>query len=71
MESTISMPLICEPNNVVGPVHPKAMPVLLTSTDEMDIRLEAPWEIARELQRPLPEDQMLVVSRGNRKDPMP
>jgi putative SOS response-associated peptidase YedK len=63
--------LTCEPNSIVGPVHPKAMPVLLTSTDEMEIWLGAPWEIARELQRPLPDDQMLAASRGNWKDPMP
>jgi putative SOS response-associated peptidase YedK len=61
--------LTCDPNDVVGPIHPKAMPVLLTTPDEMDIWLEAPWEIARELQRPLPDDDMLIVSKGNRKDP--
>ncbi len=61
--------LTCDPNETVGAIHPKAMPVPLTMPDEMTTWLKAPWKIARELQRPLPDDQMLIVSRGNRKDP--
>jgi putative SOS response-associated peptidase YedK len=53
----------------VGAIHPKAMPVLLTTSDETTTWMEAPWEIARELQRPLLDDQMLIVSKGNRQDP--
>ncbi|KAA2211184.1 SOS response-associated peptidase, partial [Pseudoroseomonas oryzae] len=30
--------------------------------------MEAPWEIARELQRPLPDGQMQIVARGERQD---
>lgn len=45
------------------------MPVLLTTPDEMETWLEAPWEVARELQRPLPDSDMLIVAKGNRKDP--
>jgi putative SOS response-associated peptidase YedK len=60
--------LTTEANGVVGAIHPKAMPVLLTTTEEMDTWLEAPWDIARELQRPLPDAQMQIVARGNRKD---
>ncbi|WP_419900270.1 hypothetical protein [Roseomonas sp. USHLN139] len=61
--------LTCDPNATVGAIHPKAIPVLLTMPDEMTTWLEAPWEIASELQRPLPDDHMVIVSRGNRKDP--
>jgi putative SOS response-associated peptidase YedK len=61
--------LTCEPNAVVAPVHPKAMPVLLTTAEEMDAWLEAPWEVARELQRPLPDEALRIVARGSRKDP--
>jgi putative SOS response-associated peptidase YedK len=36
--------LTCEPNAEVGRVHPKAMPVILTTQDERDAWLQAPWE---------------------------
>jgi putative SOS response-associated peptidase YedK len=60
--------LTTDANGVVGSVHPKAMPVLLTSREEMDTWLQAPWEIARELQRPLPDKQMTIVASGRRQD---
>ncbi len=57
-----------EANGVVGPVHPKAMPVLLTSEREWRTWLEAPAEEAPKLQRPMPDEMMKVVARGARKD---
>lgn len=45
--------LTTEPNAEVGAVHPKAMPVILTQPDEIEAWMSAPWEIARDLQRPL------------------
>ncbi|PZO74562.1 MAG: DUF159 family protein [Mesorhizobium amorphae] len=53
--------LTTEPNNVVKPIHPKAMPVILTEPDEIDTWLSAPWEEARALQRPLPDDMLQIV----------
>ena len=50
--------LTTEPNAVVAQVHPKAMPVLLTTQEETETWLTAPWEEAQVLQRPLPEDQL-------------
>ncbi len=61
--------LTCEPNGVVGPVHPKAMPVLLTTPEDWSTWLAAPTEIALELQRPLPDAEMRIVARGARRDP--
>lgn len=57
------------PNAVVEPVHPKAMPVILTEPDEVDVWLSAPAEEAMKLQRPLVDDALTVVARGGRQDP--
>lgn len=63
--------LTCEPNAVVGPVHPKAMPVILTEPAECEIWLSAPADEALKLQRPLPDGALRVVARGERKDELP
>lgn len=60
--------LTTEANGVVGPVHPKAMPVLLTTKEECGAWLEAPTEEALRLQRPLADGLMKEVARGERHD---
>jgi putative SOS response-associated peptidase YedK len=55
--------LTTEPNDVVRPVHEKAMPVLLQSREETAIWMNAPWEEARHLARPLPNDRLMITSR--------
>lgn len=60
--------LTCAPNAVVRPVHPKAMPVLLTNEDEYETWLSAPAEEALQLQRPLPDGQLRVVATGSKHD---
>ena len=60
--------LTTEANGVVGPVHQKAMPVLLTTKEECGTWLEAPTEEALRLQRPLPDGLMKEVARGERHD---
>jgi putative SOS response-associated peptidase YedK len=55
--------LTCDPNNVVVPIHPKAMPVILTEPDEIEAWLTAPWEEARTLQRPLADHKLTAVGK--------
>jgi hypothetical protein len=67
-EHTLFGFLTTEANDVVGAVHPKAMPVILTSPEDFETWMTAPAEEALKLQRPLAEGELTIVARGERKD---
>ena len=53
--------LTVEPNAVVGPIHPKAMPVILHSPETVTHWLTADTDDALKLQRPFPDDGIEVI----------
>ena len=60
--------LTTDSNAEVGAVHPKAMPVILTSAEEVDAWLRSPTSEALALQRPLADGALKIVARGQRQD---
>ncbi len=60
--------LTTDANDIVRPVHAKAMPVILTP-ENWDLWLEGETKEALALARPLPADRLKIVAKGAREDP--
>jgi putative SOS response-associated peptidase YedK len=62
--------LTTEPNAEVGAIHPKAMPVILTTAAEVETWMTAPPDEALKLQRPLPDGSLRILAHGVKEDPV-
>jgi putative SOS response-associated peptidase YedK len=62
--------LTTEANAEVGAIHPKAMPVILTTEAEIEQWITAPTQEALSLQRPLPDGILKIVATGQKEDPV-
>ena len=60
--------LTSEPNGVVGPIYPKAMPAILPTPDEYYVWLNAATEEALKLERPLPDGMLMIVAEGEKSN---
>jgi putative SOS response-associated peptidase YedK len=60
--------LTTDANRVVGAIHPKAMPVILINAEEMDVWMNAPWAEAMSLQRPVSNESIMIVAKGEKTD---
>jgi len=60
--------LTTEPNAEVGVIHPKAMPVILRTAEEIEAWMTKPADQALKLQRPLPDGSLRIVARGIKED---
>ena len=60
--------LATEANAEVGAIHPKAMPTILRTEDELETWMTAPADEALKLQRPLPDGGLQVVMTGEKED---
>ncbi|RWB20390.1 MAG: SOS response-associated peptidase [Mesorhizobium sp.] len=55
--------LTTKPNALIAPIHEKAMPVILTTAEETELWLTAPWSEAKKLQRTAPDDALVIVEK--------
>jgi putative SOS response-associated peptidase YedK len=63
--------LTTESNDVVRPIHGKAMPVIMTAEHEWNTWLEGSVDDAIALQRPLSNEKLPIVARGEKNDQAP
>jgi putative SOS response-associated peptidase YedK len=52
---------------MVAPIHPKAMPMILTTDEERDVWMRAPWD-GEGAAAALPDDALRIVMRGADKE---
>ena len=60
--------LTTEPNDVVARIHPKAMPVIFTTPEEVERWLTVPTDQALMMQMPLLDGTLKIVAQGEKED---
>lgn len=55
-------------NEIVKPIHVKAMPAILTAPEEIDLWLTGSWDEVKHLQRPLPGNMLVEVEPPAKPD---
>lgn len=55
--------LTCEPNAIVAPIHPKAMPVVLSPAEARTWLAAEPADILK-LQKPASDDVLVLLERA-------
>ena len=60
--------LTTDANAEVGAIHPKAMPVILTSPEAIEKWLTLPGADALQLQKSLPDGSLKIVATGEKAD---
>ena len=63
--------LTTDANAEVSAIHPKAMPVILTTAVEIEQWMTAQTQDALKLQRPQPDGALKIVMTGEKEDPVP
>lgn len=67
-EHTLFGFLTTDANAEVGAIHPKAMPVILTTPDQISDWLTKPNEAALSMQIPLEDGTLRIVATGSKED---
>jgi putative SOS response-associated peptidase YedK len=70
-EHTLFGFLTTDANDDVRPVHSKSMPVILRTPEECDAWLSVDLGAALKIQKPLPNEALMIVARGAQEDPPP
>ncbi len=68
VELTMYSFLTTTPNNIVKPIHPTRMPVLLVGDDAHDTWMNGTADEAMALAKPYTDDGMKVVAKGEKRD---